>query len=85
VRLVSGLDAFDEVDAIEHRTGCPIPFGDDEDLAFAELFDGFREMRCSGTGQQESNAPSGIDILRLDDDGKILERCDVLEIVSDNA
>jgi len=31
----AGVDAFDEVDAIEHRAGCPIPFGDDHDELIA--------------------------------------------------
>src|SRR5580765_5883481 len=40
-----GIDAFDEVDPVEHRAGCPIPFGNDQDIASAELVDRLLEFR----------------------------------------
>jgi hypothetical protein len=44
IRAPRGVDAFDQVDAVEHGTRGAIPFGDDEAVAFAKLVDRFLEL-----------------------------------------
>ena len=38
------VDALDDLDAIEHRAGGPVPFGNDEDVTGAERIDGALEF-----------------------------------------